>query len=61
MKHNVARYGLILNTERFDECVAFSQGLFELPLLFSMEDGDFSLTCLAYGASYLMIVQGGKM
>ncbi|MGS0467958.1 VOC family protein [Cobetia marina] len=60
MKHNVARYGLILNTERFDECVAFYQGLFELPLLFSKEDSGFRLTCLAYGDGYLMIEQGGR-
>jgi len=60
MKHNVARYGLILNTERFEECVAFYQGLFELPLMFSKEDGSFRLTCLSYGAGYLMIEQGGK-
>ncbi|MEO1873132.1 MAG: VOC family protein [Cobetia sp.] len=60
MKHNVARYGLILNTERFDECVAFYQGLFELPLLFNKEDGGFRLICLAYGDGYLMIEQGGR-
>lgn len=60
MNHNVARYGLILNTERFEECVAFYQGLFELPLMFRKEDGSFRLTCLSYGAGYLMIEQGGK-
>ncbi|MDH2291494.1 VOC family protein [Cobetia sp. 10Alg 146] len=60
MKHNVARYGLILNTERFDECVAFYQGLFELPLLFSKADAGFRLSCLAYGDGYLMIEQGGR-
>ncbi|MGY3726929.1 MULTISPECIES: VOC family protein [Cobetia] len=60
MNHNVARYGLILNTERFEECVAFYQGLFELPLMFRKEDGSFRLTCLSYGAGYLMIEKGGK-
>ncbi|AVV33046.1 glyoxalase/bleomycin resistance/dioxygenase family protein [Halomonas sp. SF2003] len=60
MKHNVARYGLILNTERFDECVAFYQGLFELPLMFRKEDGGFRLICLAYGDGYLMIEQGRR-
>ncbi|MDO6814181.1 VOC family protein [Cobetia amphilecti] len=60
MKHNVARYGLILNTERFEECVVFYQGLFELPLMFRKEDGSFRLICLSYGAGYLMIEQGGK-
>jgi len=55
----IQRHGIILNVEHFDECVAFYRGLFGLPLLFSKVEGDFKLTCLEYGESYLMIETEG--
>lgn len=60
MQHNIARYGLILNTECFDACVSFYRDLFELPVLFEKQADDSKLTCLAYGDGYLMIEQGGR-
>ena len=51
--------GIILNTEKFDECVAFYRGLFDLPVMFHETNGDFRLTCLEFGGSYLMIETGG--
>lgn len=55
----VDRCGVILNVERFDDCVAFYKSLFGLDELFSKVDGDFRLTCLEFGSAYLMIETGG--
>lgn len=60
MKPNVARYGIILNTENYAECVAFYRGLFGLRQLFERDEDGFMLTCLEYGHGYLMVEQGGK-
>ncbi|MAO61460.1 MAG: glyoxalase [Halomonas sp.] len=60
MQVTKARYGIILNTENYTECVAFYRGLFSLPLLFERDEGGFKLTCLEYGDGYLMVEQGGK-
>lgn len=49
MKANVARYGIILNTENYAECVAFYRGLFGLRKLFERDEDGFMLTCLEFG------------
>lgn len=46
MQVKTARYGIILNTENYTECVAFYCGLFGLPLLFERDEDGFKLTCL---------------
>ncbi|WP_203140491.1 VOC family protein [Marinobacter mangrovi] len=56
---DIKQTGMILNTERFDACVAFYRDLFELPLQFEKQEGDFRLACLDFGGSYLMIETGG--
>ncbi|MDB9753023.1 VOC family protein [Oceanospirillaceae bacterium] len=56
---NSQRYGIILNVEKYDECVAFYQDILELQLMFSKVEGDFKLTCLEFGTGYLMIETGG--
>jgi len=55
----ISRTGIILNTEKFDDCVTFYRTLFGLPVMFHESDGDFRLTCLEFGGSYLMIETGG--
>ncbi|GED22955.1 VOC family protein [Halomonas halmophila] len=60
MHANIARYGIILNTENFEECVAFYRDLFGLRQLFEKNEDGFRLTCLEYGDGYLMVEQGGK-
>ncbi len=60
MHANVTRYGIILNTENYAECVAFYRDLFGLPQLFEKDEDDFKLTCFEYGHGYLMVEQGGK-
>ncbi len=47
--------GIILFTERFEECVAFYRDLVGLPVWFA-KDG---LVCLRFGAGYLMVETGG--
>ncbi len=56
---NAIRTGIILNVERYDECVSFYQSLFGLAILFTEEHGDFRLTCFQFGTSYLMIETEG--
>ncbi|PAU71153.1 VOC family protein [Vreelandella alkaliphila] len=60
MKANVVRYGVILNTEHYLECVAFYRELFGLHQLFERDEGGFKLTCLEFGHGYLMVERGGK-
>lgn len=48
-------FGIILGTERFEECVAFYRDVLGLPVLFVKE----RLVCLRFGAGYLMIETGG--
>lgn len=60
MKTNVARYGIILNTENYMECVAFYRDLFGLRQLFERDESGFKLTCLEFGHGYLMVEEGGK-
>lgn len=47
--------GVILVVRNFDECVAFYRDLFGLNVMHEKEKGDFRLTCLEFGGSYLMI------
>lgn len=56
---NIDRYGIILNTENYDSCVSFYRDLFDLKVMFTKVEGDFRLTCLEYGNSYLMIETEG--
>jgi lactoylglutathione lyase len=56
---NIQRYGIILNVENYDECVAFYRDLLELKVMFCKVDGDFKLTCLEFGSGYLMIETEG--
>lgn len=55
----ISRTGIILNTEKYDECIAFYKDLFNLNILFEEVDGDFRMACFEFGGSYLMIETGG--
>ena len=53
----LSRTGVIINTERYEACVAFYRDLFGLEILFTK--GDY-LTCFDFQGSYLMIeTEGG--
>ena len=56
---NIQRYGIILNVENYEECVTFYKDVLELKVMFSKVEGDFKLTCLEFGSSYLMIETEG--
>ena len=56
---DISRTGIILNTERYEECVSFYKDLFNLSVLFQEKDGEFKLTCFEFYGSYLMIETGG--
>lgn len=56
---NTQRYGIILNVEKYDECVIFYRDVLELNVMFSKVEGDFKLTCVEFGSGYLMIETEG--
>lgn len=56
---NIEQYGIILNVEKYDECVSFYKNLFGLTETYSKIEGDFKLTCLDMGGTYLLIETGG--
>lgn len=56
---NTQRYGIILNVEHYNECVAFYRDVLGLNIMFSKIEGDFKLTCVEFGAGYLMIETEG--
>lgn len=56
---NTQRYGIILNVEKYNECVAFYRDVLELKIMFSKVEGDFKLTCMEFGSGYLMIETEG--
>ena len=53
------RNGIILNVEKFDDCLGFYRDLFGLEILFEQQDGEFRLACLELGGAYLMIETEG--
>ena len=56
---NTQRYGIILNVEKYDECVVFYRDVLDLKIMFSKVEGEFKLTCLEFGTGYLMIETEG--
>lgn len=49
--------GIILGTERFEDCLAFYRDTLGLPVWF--EKPESRLACLRFGSGYLMIETGG--
>jgi lactoylglutathione lyase len=56
---DIQNQGIILNVFNFDKCVSFYKTVFNLPEMFTKTDGNFRLTCLEFGSSYLMLETGG--
>ena len=55
------RTGVILCTEKYDECVAFYSEVLNLPVIESLDDEHSKLTVLRFGEdTYLMVETGGK-
>lgn len=55
MKFKVKTHGIILGTERFEECVVFYRDVLGLPVWYVKDQ----LVCLRFGDGYLMIEAGG--
>lgn len=55
MKLNIKTHGIILGTERFEECCVFYRDVLGLPVWYEKE----TLLCLRFGDGYLMIETGG--
>jgi lactoylglutathione lyase len=53
------RNGIILNVEKFDDCVAIYRDLFGFEKLFEQQSGASGLACLEFGESCLMIETDG--
>ncbi|MFT5599287.1 MAG: lactoylglutathione lyase [Chitinophagales bacterium] len=56
---NIVRTGIIINTEKYDECVSFYKKIFGLRILYEEKYDDFQLTCFQFESSYLMIETEG--
>jgi len=56
---DIARTGITLIVEKFDECVGFYGKLFGLDILFRQRHGECRLACLGFGGAYLMVETGG--
>ena len=56
---DLTRSGVILCTERYEECVDFYRRILGLPEMFALDNAHSTLTCLDMGGSYLMIETGG--
>ena len=55
------RTGVILCTEKYDECVAFYSEVLGLPIIETLDDDHSKLTVLRFGEdTYLMVETGGK-
>ncbi len=55
------RTGVILCTEKYDECVAFYSAVLNLPILEVLDEQHSKLTVLSFGKNtYLMVETGGK-
>ena len=55
------RTGVILCTEKYNECVAFYSDVLDLPILQILDDEHSKLTVLSLGkGTYLMVETGGK-
>ena len=55
MNIQIETFGIILATEKFDECVHFYRDILGLPVWYEKP----TLVCLRFGAAYLMIETGG--
>lgn len=56
---DINKTGIIINTEKYDECVSFYKNLFSLEVLFKKDEGDFKLTSFEFGGAYLLVETGG--
>ena len=56
---DIARTGIILNTQNYTKCVSFYRETFDLNVVYEKHEANSKLTCLDFGGAYLMIETGG--
>ena len=54
-----SKAGIVLFTERYEDCVAFYGEVLGLPLMFQLDRADSTLTCFDLGGAYRMVEPGG--
>ena len=57
---DVSKAGVILNTEKYEDCVSFYGEVLGLPLLYEIDRPGEQLTCFDLGGAYLMVETGGQ-
>lgn len=57
---DVTHAGVILNTEKYRQCVEFYGEVLSLPILHKIDRPNEQLTCFDLGGVYLMVETGGK-
>jgi len=55
----ISRTGIIVNVEKYSECLSFYQDILNLPTMFQKSQKDFALCCFKFGDSYLILETGG--
>ena len=55
----IERLGVIINTEKYSECVSFYLTILEAEIMFELDDEYSKLTCLQFGDCYLMVEAEG--
>lgn len=55
----IERCGLVLHTERYEECVAFYRDVVGLPVEFRKDEPGQVLTIFDFGSAYLMLEEDG--
>jgi len=56
---NCTKAGIILYTDKYQDCVAFYRDALQLPLMFQFDRPGETLTCFDLGGAYLMVEVGG--
>lgn len=56
----IEKFGIILNTERYEACVGFYRDTLGLTVMFEKMTETEKLTCFDMGGAYLMVEPGGR-
>lgn len=60
MKFEAVRTGIILKTEKYQECLSFYSSVLGLNVVSEKVEDDFIMSELAFGDSYFLVETGGK-
>ncbi|MGF1689164.1 VOC family protein [Photobacterium japonica] len=60
MRFEAVKTGIILKTERYQDCLSFYSNILGLNVVSEKIDGDFMMSELAFGDSYFLVETGGQ-